>query len=217
VVPVQALAWHRVGLPKGIAPARRGCAPRSRACWKTSCWTTRGLALRVQPPGAPASRLGGRLRPAWLRSALQRWKPPSRPSPASSPNSRPKASRAVRHRRPEQPLLVAEQRAACWPAAGPRPLPLLPACREAPRLAEPAVAGLAEQLLQRKFALQQAPQRWLQSARTRWDLAQFDFASSGRARRSRSWRTGWADLLRAPHWRPARWGAVLLVAPTWSA
>ncbi len=92
-------------------------------------------------------------------------------------------------------------------------LPLLPPLPEGvPCVAEPAVAALAEQVLQRQPGLQQAPQRWLQAAQSPWDLAQFEFSSSGRARALKKLGTAWADLLAAPQWRPARWGAVLLVA-----
>jgi general secretion pathway protein L len=89
-------------------------------------------------------------------------------------------------------------------------LPLMP--EGAPRLAEPAVAALAEQLLGQPWMLQQEAQRWLQSARTRWDLAQFEFSNSSRARAFKKIATSWDDLLRNPVWRPARWAAVLLVA-----
>jgi general secretion pathway protein L len=78
-------------------------------------------------------------------------------------------------------------------------------------VAEPAVAALAEQLLQRTSALQQPAERWLQAARSDWDLAQFDFSRSGRARAFKRLGTLWSDLLSAPQWRPARWGAVLLL------
>ena len=67
-------------------------------------------------------------------------------------------------------------------------------------------------MLQKKVDLQQAPQRWLQATQSGWDLAQFEFASSGRARAMKKMASGWSDLLRAPHWRPARWADVLLVA-----
>ena len=60
--------------------------------------------------------------------------------------------------------------------------------------------------------MQQEPQRWLQAAQSDWDLAQFEFSRSGRARAMRKIGTAWADLLAAPQWRAARWGAVLLVA-----
>ena len=47
---------------------------------------------------------------------------------------------------------------------------------------ESAVASLAEQTLGRPVALVSASERALQAARSRWDLAQFDLASSGRTR-----------------------------------
>ena len=61
------------------------------------------------------------------------------------------------------------------------------------------------------MVLQQAPQRWLVAAQSGWDLAQSDFASSGRARTLKKIAVGWAGLLREAHWRPARWAIVLLV------
>jgi general secretion pathway protein L len=95
----------------------------------------------------------------------------------------------------------------------PAALPLLPLMEpDAPHIAEPAVAALAEQVLQRKFSLQQPPTRWLAAAQSGWDLAQMEFASSGRARTFKKIAGGWAGLLHAPQWRPLRWAAVLLVA-----
>jgi general secretion pathway protein L len=78
-------------------------------------------------------------------------------------------------------------------------------------VAEPAVAAAAEQVLQQKVTLQQAPQRWIAAARTQWDLAQFEFASSAQSRALKKFATGWGELLRGPAWRPARWAAVALV------
>jgi len=92
-------------------------------------------------------------------------------------------------------------------------LPLLPSLPEETRcVAEPAVAAIAEQVLHHPPVLQQAPQRWLQAAQSDWDLAQFEFSSSGRARALKKLGTAWADVLATPQWRPARWGALLLVA-----
>jgi general secretion pathway protein L len=73
------------------------------------------------------------------------------------------------------------------------------------------VAALAEQVLQHQPVLQQAAQRWLQAALSDWDLAQFEFSSSGGARALKKLGTAWGDLLAAPQWRPARWGALLLL------
>lgn len=81
----------------------------------------------------------------------------------------------------------------------------------APVLAEPAVAALAEQLLERKVGLLTRELLWLDAARSDWDLAQFEFANSGRTRNLRRLSLLGVDLLRSPGWRPARWGFVLLL------
>ena len=60
--------------------------------------------------------------------------------------------------------------------------------------------------------LQQAPQRWLQAAQSGWDLAQSEFASSNRARAAKRLSALVGDILRSTQWRPARWGAIVLVA-----
>jgi general secretion pathway protein L len=88
-------------------------------------------------------------------------------------------------------------------------LPSLP--EDTPCVAEPAVAELAEQVLQHRPILQQAGERWVRAAHSDWDLAQFELSSSGRARAFKRLATLWTDVLAAPEWRPARWGAVLLV------
>lgn len=77
---------------------------------------------------------------------------------------------------------------------------------------EPAVAELAQSLLGRTMPLQPAGQRWLDALASPWDLAQFEFATTGRARAGKQ-AAEWARTLwRAPRWRAARWGAGLLVA-----
>jgi general secretion pathway protein L len=78
-------------------------------------------------------------------------------------------------------------------------------------LAEPGVAALAEQWLQRPVSLLTRPERWLEASRSPWDLAQFDLASSGRARTLKRLAGLGREWLQAPAWRPARWGAALLV------
>ena len=95
----------------------------------------------------------------------------------------------------------------------PQALALLPALPESTRcVAEPAVAALAEQVLHHPPLLQQAPQRWVEAAQSAWDLAQLEFSSSGRTRAMKKLGTAWSDLMAAPQWRAARWGALLLVA-----
>lgn len=77
--------------------------------------------------------------------------------------------------------------------------------------AEPAVAALAERTLGQRVALHTASQRALDAARSDWDLAQFDLASTGRTRALRKAGSVASALLNAPQWRAARWGAGLLV------
>jgi general secretion pathway protein L len=217
VVPVQALAWHRVELPKGIAPG----TPRLRAALEGLLEEqllddTDEVHLALQPdarPGEPAwVAVCNR---AWLRHALQLLDAADRPVTRIVPEFAPEGTPSlVVLGDPGQPTVVASSAdgVLVLPLST-ASLPLLPALPEgAPRLAEPAVAEAAEQLLGLRCILQQAPQRWLQSARTRWDLGQFEFASSSRARALKKIATGWAEVLQSPSWRPARWAAVALVA-----
>ncbi|GAB3771825.1 hypothetical protein GCM10028796_41350 [Ramlibacter monticola] len=216
LVPVQALAWHRVDLPKGIVPG----SPRLRTALEGLLEEqllddTEAVHFALQPGARAGERAWVAVCDrAWLRNALQvldaAGRPASRIVPEFAPEG-PPALAAIGD--PEQPVVVAssEEGVLNLPL-GPTALALLPALAEgAPRLAEPAVAGLAEQVLQQKFALQQAPQRWVDAAATRWDLAQFEFASSPRARTLRKLATGSGEVLRAASWRPARWAAVALV------
>ncbi|RZA11519.1 MAG: general secretion pathway protein GspL, partial [Lysobacteraceae bacterium] len=152
---------------------------------------------------------------AWLRAALQVLEQAGRPVSRIVPEFAPQADGAL--------YAIGEGEQALWVATGEHGVLALPMTatamalfqplpEEAARIAEPAVAGPAEQLLGQKLQLLQPAQRWLQAAQSSWDLAQFEFASSGRARALKKLSTGWAELLRAREWRPARWGAALLVA-----
>jgi len=78
--------------------------------------------------------------------------------------------------------------------------------------AEPAVAAQAEALFARRVPIVQAAERWMQAARGPWDLAQFDLATTGRARAGKKFTQIVQMLRHAPEWRAARWGAVVLVA-----
>ena len=217
LVPVQALAWHRVDLPKGVATA----APRMRTALEGLLEErlldeTEAVHFALQP-GARAGEPAwvGVCDRAWLRHALQLLDAGGRPATRIVPEFAPEGAPALAViGDADQPLVVAssEQGVISLPLSSVA-LALLPALAEdAPRLAEPAVAGIAEQVLQQKLTLQQAPQRWVDAARTRWDLAQFDFASSAQSRRLKKIATGWGEVLHAGSWRPARWAAVALVA-----
>jgi general secretion pathway protein L len=217
LVPASMLSWHRVELPRGTTPK----SPRLRAVLEGVLEDQlldepESLHFALQPQ----ARAGGPLwvatcDRAWLRGALQVLEGAQRPASRIVPEFAPEGS-AVLYAvgDPQHPLLVlgGSEGVMVLPLS-PQALPLMPALPEdTPYIAEPAVASVAEQVLQRPPALQHEAERWLHSARSAWDLAQFEFSSSGRARAFKKMGTAWADLLAAPQWRPARWGAVALVA-----
>jgi general secretion pathway protein L len=216
LVPVQALSWHRVELPKGLGAG----SPRLRAALEGVLEERllddpEALHFALQPNPAPGQPVwvAACSRP-WLRQCLQTLEAAQRGVTRIAPEYAPEGAPALYATgEPDHGLLVcASADGVLWLPLAAASLPLLPAlAEEAPHIAEPAVAAQAEQLLQHKFELQQTAQRWLRAAQSAWDLAQFDLASSGRSRALKKVASGWADLLRAPHWRPARWGAALLV------
>jgi len=217
VVPAALLSWHRVELPQGTTAK----SPRLRAVLE-------GLLedqLLDEPETLhfalqPDNRSGGPLwvatcDRAWLRSAVQVLEAAGRPATRIVPEFAPEGVPTLfAIGNPQQPLLVLAgiDGVTTLPLTA-HALPLLPSLpEETPCVAEPAVAQLAEQVLHHPPVLQHPAERWLRSARSAWDLAQFDFSSSGRARTLKKLATTWSDLLAAPQWRPARWAALLLVA-----
>ncbi len=74
-----------------------------------------------------------------------------------------------------------------------------------PVFAEPAVVALAEHALGRKVQVRHAAHAMVAAARSPWDLAQFDLASTGRTRLAKRSSQVWAQWT-SPAWRPVRWG-----------
>jgi len=227
VVPVRALSWQRVELPRGVRA--NGPAPRVRAVLEGLLEERllddpQSLHFALAPgahAGTPAwVAVCDR---AWLQGALQVLEAAGRPATRIVPEFAPEAAPPVLHAlgTPEDPLLVA---LGHGPAGDLLALPLSAAslalatptadagAEPVPLLAEPAVAALAEQLADRPVQLHTSTERWLAAARSPWDLAQFDLASSGRRRVTKRAGALLGELLRAPQWRAARWGAGLLVA-----
>ena len=233
VVPARALSWQRVELPRGI---RAGSPPQRVRAVLDGLLEDRllddpaKLHFALAPDAAPGTpawvAVCDRL---WLRNALQRLEAAGRrvtrivpefaPDDAALPQPQ---LHAVGTPEDAQLVVVGER-----PGTAVSVLPLSagalglalsgrPAGADTPPpvfLAEPAVAALAEQLAGRPLPLQTPADRWLVAARGRWDLAQFDLASSGRRRAVKRAGSLMAGLLRAPQWRAARWGlGVLLVA-----
>jgi len=218
VVPVRALAWHRVELPKGIAIG----TPRLRAALdglleEQLLDETEAVHLAVAPDARGGERVWvAACDRAWLRGALQVLEAAGRGATRIVPEFAPEGTPALTALGDaEQPLVVASstQGVLMLPLAT-ATLPLVPALgADAAHYAEPAVAAVAEQLLPHKWKLQQAPKRWVRrSARSSWDLAQFEFASSARERAFKKFATAWSEVLHTAPWRAARWGAVLLLA-----
>ena len=222
VVPAALLSWHSVELPKGI---RAGSARLQQVL--------QGLLedqLLDEPTqlhfaiGPAASAGGGRVWVAvcdksWLRGHLEALETADR-----------RVSRVVPEFAPDAGVLrlnvISEAGApqliiTGGATKGVMRLPLTTAAlalapqtlgdEEVMFFAEPEVAELAEQTLQRTVVLITRSQRWLEAARTPWDLAQFDLASSSRLHRVKRLTDFFQALLQSPAGRPARWGFVLLL------
>lgn len=217
VVPVTMLSWHRVELPKGTT-AR---SPRLRAVLDGLLEDrlldepeTMHFALqphaRAEEPAWVAS-----CDREWLRGALQLLEGAGRPVSRIVPELAPRAEPALYAMGdPDDATLVlaSADGVMALPLAA-SALALLPSLPEDTAcVSEPAVAKLAEQVLHHPPLLQQSVDRWVRAAQSEWDLAQFELSSSGRARAYKKFATWWSDVLSTPQWRPARWGAIALVA-----
>ncbi|RYY94874.1 MAG: general secretion pathway protein GspL [Comamonadaceae bacterium] len=220
LVPGAALSWHTVALPQGAL----GGAARLRAVLdglleERLLDEPESLHFALEP-GAKAGTtvwVAATQRIA-LRAAVQALESAGRrvtrivPEFAPQPDGAPALLFATGE--PQTPLLT-----VC-DANGVTTLPLNAAglalaagtpLDTAVSSAEPAVAAQAEALLGQRLPIAQASERWMQAARAPWDLAQFDLASSGRARAGKKFTAVLQTLRHAPQWRAARWGAVVLV------
>ena len=220
LVPVRALSWQRVTLPPGVGPN----SPRLRNVLEGLLEDRllddpAQLHFALEPGARPgASAWVAVCDRAWLRDALQALEAAGRPVARVVPELAPGATDAVLvlGTCPEDALLAAtpgpDQGVVLLPlAAASMALTGLDADPPPPLVAEPAVAALAEQALGRSAQLQTEHERALLAARSPWDLAQMDLASSGRTRTLRKAGSLAGQLLRAPQWRAARWGAAVLL------
>lgn len=224
VVAAAYVSWHQVSLPKGTLGRslfKEGGAQRVRAVLEGLLEDrllddTAQLHFAMEPqPEADAPVWVAVCDRTWLRAGLQALEQGGLP-----------VSRIVPEFTPEMPVdtlyVLGEPDHAQLvfnPGGGVTVWPLSRASVHAlkwpedrPVVAEPAVAGLAEQLLGRSVTLQQGVQRSLQAAASRWDLAQFDLVNSSRARTWKRWSEAFTTLARAPRWRPARFALLALLA-----
>lgn len=220
IVPAAALSWHRVTLPPGsLASAARLRSVLAGLLEDRLLDEPEQLHFALEPSaraGEPA--WVAICQRAWLRAVVQALEGAGRRIGRLVPEFAPRPADAP-------PLLFAtgepgHAHLTVCDGHGVLSLPLdgaavalagpLPPDAEAG--AEPAVAELAEALMGRPVRLLPAPQRWLEATELPWDLAQFEFAMTGRARAGKQLAAAADALWRAPRWRAARWGAGLLVA-----
>jgi len=222
VLPMAALSWHQVQLPKGSLArglmGERGTS-RLRAILdglleEQLLDEPAQLHLALQPqPVAEAPVWLVACDKAWLGAHLQALAQAglavSRIVPEFTPEAL--AQRWYVLGDESHPVLLGANLVPC-PLSAATVTWLGDASAELPEVvAEPAVAELAERLCKRPVTLLQRPERLLQAAQTPWDLAQFDLVN---AKRARVW-TQLAQVARnlrsAPQWRAARLALVLLV------
>jgi general secretion pathway protein L len=231
LVPVQALAWQQVSLPKGALKSAMQGSPRLQAVLgglleERVLDDVDKLHFALQPDAQAEQTIWVAVcDKAWLRGHLQtleaaQWRV-ARIVPELAPWLAAELGNV-----PSVHVLgdAAAPLLATCDANGVSLLPLSPASLAlalgasasddspaVPVLVEPALAAQVEHLLQRKVTLQQAATRALQAAASRWDLAQFELANSNRSRAVKSLSGAVSELLVAPQWRWARWGAALLL------
>jgi general secretion pathway protein L len=226
VVPIRALSWQRVMLPPGVRASSRGAAaPRLRAVLdglleEHLLDDPAQLHFALSPDAASGEAVWIAVcNRAWLRSALLVLEAAGHPAARVVPEWEPGLGDSVLHAfgTPEDAWLLAT---GLPPGGALSLMPLAPSSlvvlpldvSAAPLLAEPAVAVIAEAAAGRTVQLETTADRWLAASRSRWDMAQFDLASSGRTRVAKRAGALMGELMRAPKWRAARWGAGLLLA-----
>jgi len=229
VVPARALSWHRVDLPKTLLDkgwlSRSGQSAQLRAALEGLLEeqlldepASLHFALAPEAPGdrAPWVAVCDRV---WLSTFLQIFEQARRPfsrivpefAPTALDDDAPPALHVTAGLESAQLILADTHGVTTFPL-GSAAATLLAWPESAAILAEPSVANQAEQLFKRPVTLQSAPQRWLQAARSAWNLAQLDLASSSRTRTLKNLTRHWNSLRHAPQWRAARWMAGMLLA-----
>jgi general secretion pathway protein L len=232
VLPPQSVSWHKIALPK--VPAARMRAVLDGMLEERLLSDTAELHFAL----APGAKAGQTLwvaacHKAWVKSWLQALESAGRPvtrivpglaplaeSPSDDPAAQPSSVHWAHNQSGQAWVASANaQGVACitlTPHIGAALTGLSPsgAADAAPAvwLAEPAVAALAEQCLDQRFALLTLPNWLLRNAQSTWNLAQFDLSLSTSARRGQRWRQTWRQWRSAPAWSAARWGLGALVA-----
>jgi general secretion pathway protein L len=218
-VPAAALSWHQVTLPQGsLASAARVRMVLGGMLEDRLLDEPDALHFALEP-GARAGvpiwvAVCGR---AWLRGAVQALEAAGRRVTRIIPEFAPQPPEA-----PPTVVAVGEPDAALCVVSGADGVAMLPLDSSGlmlagpfppgtTALAEPAVAALAESVLGQRVPIVTPAERWLQASHSPWDLAQFELASTGRARASKKLASIVRELRHEPRWRAARWGVLVLV------
>lgn len=229
VVPARAMSWQRVTLPQGATSNPTRLRSVLEGLLEEQVLDDPAQLHFALEPDAPSGA------PAWVAVCDRNWlrmnlqvleaagRPASRIVPEFAPGTQgPEGERLV------YVLGVPEDAQLVLTSQGPDKavtvLPLNAATLalglhhgdgETPPIvrAEPAMAGVAEQMLGRPVEIATVGHRSLAAARGNWNLAQLEFASSGRTRALRSVSGAFNSFLRAPQWRAGRWAlGIALIA-----
>ncbi len=218
IVPADALSWHRLSLPPGLArqPARLQAALQGLLEERLLQDPAQVHMALPQPWAAGQPMWVAVCDKGWLLQHLQALEDAGfavqRIVPEFSPPQGGEFWHAVGS--PDQGWLwhgSAAEGISRWPIAaiGHGAIDL----RASRVMAEPALAAWAEKLWPERVQLVDSASHWPAALESRWDLAQFELASRLRHRHWLRWRQRLDGLWRQPQWRPARWGllAALLV------
>lgn len=213
------VGWHRITLPK--APASRMRAVLAGLLEEALLEDTESTHFALAP-GAAANQ------PAWVAAVHRPWlvhhlqvleaahRSVERVVPSSWPDEMPlghfsELPGTAGAGTDRMTLVWSDaEGVACLALQGTLARAMLPQRTSQPArwTATPAVAAQAERWLGAAVMVLSEEQRALQSARTLWNLRQFDLAP--RHRGARALRDAWLRFL-SPAWRPARWGIAALM------
>lgn len=243
VVPTSALSWHFVTLPSGLHQQKKRLLPALQALLEEHLLDDpESVHLALQPNWQASKQVWVAVcQKEWLRAHLNQLQNLGHsvhrivPEWAPAPFGDSMTLQAWVSGTPEDAWLWVSQAQGAWR------LPLKAGIQwwatqlnAVPSLriqAEPAVAELAQQALQTlqslfsgarseslkswRIVVVPASERFAQAANTQWDLAQFEFAAHGSARRRQSLQRAWQQFAQDAAWRPVRWSLAVLIAVQW--
>ena len=225
VVPSAELSWHCVDLPSGLGAASSRLRPVLAGLLEDHLLDDEErlhFALAPQIGTAPGGKTWvAACDKAWLKAHLQALEAVQKPASRVVPEFSPDAG-------PLQLFAVEGIDSANWIMTGAAvgglmrlpfseaALSIIPTAtlqETVAVFAEPAMVTLAEQFTQASVNLVTRQQRWLDAARSSWELLQFDLVRNARSRTTKKISSLASSLLRERQWQPARWGVgVFLVA-----